>query len=67
MKAYIGNRAIPRKVRYFYEFFCASRLSAIRFNPTGIFSAGYRKFGLKTPPLLGYPLVRSFLTKREET
>ena len=41
MKAYIGNRAIPRKVRYFYEFFCASRLSAIRFNPTGIFSVGY--------------------------
>jgi hypothetical protein len=41
MKAYIRNRAIPRKVSYFYEFFCASRLSAIRFNPTGIFSAGY--------------------------
>ena len=41
MKAYIGNRAIPRKVSYCYEFFCASRLSAIRFNPTGIFSAGY--------------------------
>jgi hypothetical protein len=41
MKAYIGNRAIPRKVSYCYEFFCASRLSAIRFNPTGIFSADY--------------------------
>ena len=41
MKAYIRNRAIPRKVSYFYEFFCASRLSAIGFNPTGIFSAGY--------------------------
>ena len=41
MKAYIRNRAIPRKVSYFYEFFCASRLSAIRFNPTGIFSASY--------------------------
>ena len=41
MKAYIGGRAIPGKVSYCYEFFCASRLSAIRFNPTGIFSAGY--------------------------
>jgi hypothetical protein len=41
MKAYIGNRAIPRKVSHCYEFFCTPRLSAIRFNPTGIFSADY--------------------------
>lgn len=41
MKAYSGSRAMPRKVSYYYEFFCTSRLSAIRFNPTGIFSAGY--------------------------
>ncbi|TRT85491.1 MAG: hypothetical protein EWV82_07005 [Microcystis aeruginosa Ma_AC_P_19900807_S299] len=29
------------QTQFFDEFFCASRLSAIRFNPTGIFSSDY--------------------------